>query len=86
MHTELYYSCGFVVSSKFRESVMKSLSKSDNTPTKLAKLNDMNVVHISKALQQLKKRGLVVCLNEKDRMNRIYSLTEMGWNVVNFIH
>ena len=68
----------YVYVSSYRVKTVKSLKKSDKTPTQIAKDSNIRVNHISKVLRELKDCGLVICINEENRKNRIYQLTELG--------
>lgn len=72
---------GYLVSSKYRVKVVKSLSKNDNTPTGIANDCGIRTNHISKVLKELKDSGIAVCTNERDRKYRNYQLTELGREV-----
>lgn len=68
----------FVVVSSYRTKTVKSLYKSDKTPTQISKDIGIRVNHISNVLSDLKKLGVLICINEEKRRDRIYQLTDLG--------
>lgn len=72
----------WVVRGKQRKPIMKALNK-PMIPTQIRsnsiKYNPkISLNNASDVLRDFKKQGLVVCLNEKDSMGRIYRLTKVG--------
>ena len=68
--------------SSYRLKTVLSLNESDKTPSQIAKDTGIRINHISTVLKKLKELGIVVCLNEDDKRNRIYQLTPVGRRVV----
>ncbi|MFH0831500.1 MAG: winged helix-turn-helix domain-containing protein [archaeon] len=75
---------GYVVGSKHRRKVMLSLDLV-RTPTQIARKTYINTSHISKVLKDLEKRDLVKCLTPKQRVGKIYSLTQEGREIVSYL-
>lgn len=75
-----YDELSFVISSRYRIAVMKSLLEQPKTPSEMSDGDDSpGIAHISRALQRLKDRGLVELLVSEDRKKgRIYALTDEG--------
>lgn len=69
---------GYIMASKYRQAIIKKLSRKNYLPSKIVDETGYHFSHISRALKQLKKKGLVVCLNKNSKKGRIYSLTEKG--------
>ena len=69
--------------SSYRVRAIKALEQENKTPTQIAKDSDIRVNHISKVLKELKECGVVECLNEQDRKNKIYKLTDLGHEITN---
>ena len=69
---------GYIISSSYRSRTLKALEEEDKTPTAIANDADIKINHISKVLRELKEKNLVVCINESNRKNRIYQITELG--------
>ena len=72
----------YVKISSYRLKTVLSLNESDKTPSQIAKDTGIRINHISTVLKKLKELGIVVCLNEDDKRNRIYQLTPIGREVV----
>lgn len=68
----------FVSISSYRANAVKVLKGEQKTPTRIAKDSGVRLNHISKILHELKDCGVAVCLNEENKKNRIYELTELG--------
>ena len=69
---------GYVLTSTYRQKVVKSLAKHDMIPTEIANDSGIRTNHISKVLAELKAKGIVICTNENDKKNRNYHLTDLG--------
>ena len=61
---------------------MKSLKGKVLIPTEIADKTGIVRNHISNTLRDLKDKGLVECLNPKDKKGRLYRLTDKGNNIV----
>jgi len=72
---------GRVKSSRHRSRIIESLSKSPKTPKELAEQTGLNISNLSNYLSDLGRMGLVVCLNDKLKKGRIYTLTDSGKKV-----
>lgn len=70
---------GYVISSKYRVEVLRSLADGPATPSQIASKFDISVTHISRAIQHLRERSLVTLLVPEDRKKgRVYGMTEKG--------
>ena len=76
---------GYVMASKYREKIIKKLSKKNYMPSSLAKETNFRLSHISRALKELKKKNLIVCLNKESKKGKIYSLTDSGKRILELI-
>lgn len=74
-------SYGFAFVGKYRRIILRSLLENPKTPTQIANENYCNVSHISRALHELKEKGLVKCLNPERKKGKIYALTQKGLRV-----
>lgn len=72
----------YVTISSYRERVVRALQDENKTPTQIANDSDIRVNHISKVLRELKECGVAECINEENRKNRIYRLTNVGQDIV----
>lgn len=76
----------FVFSSELRLKTLLELSKSEFTPKQLSLSLDKPISHISKALRELRNKGLVECLTPKMRKARFYTITRLGTQVLDEIN
>ena len=73
---------GYVMSSQYRVEVMNHLSEGAKTPSAIAESTDIPIAHVSRALSNLRDRGLVELLVPEERKKgRFYGLTEEGEDV-----
>jgi DNA-binding transcriptional ArsR family regulator len=76
----------FVISSRYRVVSMQRLSDGPATPSQIAQDEDVGLSHVSRALQELRDRGLVTLLVSDNRnKGRVYGLTEPGADIWNRI-
>ncbi len=64
--------------SSYRVKAIKAMQEGNKTPTQIANNSDIRLSHISKVLKELKECGVAECINEQERRNRIYQLTDLG--------
>ena len=74
----------FVIRGRYRRRIVLAL-KVERTPTQIAKLTEINVSHVSRALSELKGRGIVECITPKENSGKIYRLTEKGKEIKDHI-
>lgn len=75
---DLWYEVGFVIRSKNRKKVMKSLSRDVRMPSQIAQESGIKTNHVSNNLKQLKEHDLVECVNPEAKKGRLYRFTEKG--------
>ena len=76
---EQWDNVGVVLSSQYRVAVLRRLSDGPATPSSIAGEADINIAHVSRAIQNLKEREMVELLVSEDRQKgRIYGITEKG--------
>ena len=69
----------FVSISSYRSKTVKSLNEGANMPSRIAKNSGIRTNHISKVLKELKKTGIVECINcDEVKKGRLYRLTDAG--------
>lgn len=74
-----------VKSSDHRKEVVKSIGLKIYTPAEISKGNNMQISHVSMYLTELKRGGIVECLNETAKKGRLYRLTPLGKKVLKCI-
>jgi len=76
---------GFVIASRYRKAVLQALSHRPKAPKEIAVEAGLSLSHVSRALSQLAKKELVVCVNPEAVKGRIYELTPRGQKVRDFL-
>lgn len=70
---------GFVISSRYRVTVVEALSDGAALPSQIARDAGVQIEHVSRALGRLRERSLVTLLVPEDRKKgRLYGLTDDG--------
>lgn len=85
MDDELLRKYAYVISSTYRVRVIEGLDGEVLIPSKISKKIDLESKFVSKALRELKDRGLVECVNEEYRKGRLYRLTSEGEGVIELL-
>lgn len=77
---------GFIVASKVRMKVLKTLNKyAPIRQTELAKKVKQKQQNVSKVLMDLEKEGLVECLTPDKKAWKVYDITELGKEIVKIL-
>jgi predicted transcriptional regulator len=76
----------YVFSSELRLRTLVELSKSKYTPKQLSLSLKQPISHASKALKELRDKGLVECLTPDRKKARLYSITRSGNQVLEEIN
>lgn len=75
----------YVKINEYRSKVMEYLSDKDyDFPVNIANGVGIRTNHISMTLSQLKKHGLVECINPEARKGRLYRLTQVGVKIMDY--
>jgi DNA-binding transcriptional ArsR family regulator len=73
---------GYVISSTYRVAVLRRLADSPAPTSKIAADTDCAASHISRALNDLRDRGLVdLLVPEERKKGRIYGITDQGLEI-----
>lgn len=80
-NTQIYELLGFVKVSAYRTATLKSINNDLKMPSQIAKEINVNTSQVSSALSDLKKKNLVICINENVRKGRLYKCTDLGKSV-----
>src|SRR2546422_2517272 len=76
----------YVVSSGVRERVISSLAGTPKVPKQLAQSTGLRIYHVSRALRELRDRGLVELLTPDAKgRGRLYGLTGSGSGLLEFL-
>jgi DNA-binding MarR family transcriptional regulator len=77
------YLRAFVLRGKNRKTLLQALSKrKEATQAELHHTTKLYRTHVRRSLLELEYKGLVKCLNPKDRIYKLYTLTELGLEVL----
>jgi DNA-binding transcriptional ArsR family regulator len=72
----------YVIRSQYRTAVLRRLVDGPATPSQIAERADFAIAHVSRALGELRSKGLVELLvSEEQRKGRVYGITEDGEQV-----
>lgn len=75
----------FVQRSNYRQNVLKALKNDVLIPTEIAKRSNIKTNHVSKVLAELKNKGLIEIINPEVRKGRLYRLTDVGDEIVEYL-
>jgi predicted transcriptional regulator len=84
MYAGYWRGFGATVSSQHRTKILLCL-RSPSTPKDLASMTGLYPGHVSSALKELVKLGLVVCRTPELRKGKLFELTDLGQMVANAI-
>ena len=77
---------GFIKVSPSRYKTIKSLSSNDyKMPSEIAKETNLCPTQVSSALNDLKSKKLVICLNENAKKGRLYKTTKLGLKILEIL-
>lgn len=71
----------YVIASRTRKSIIMKLD-TPRIPTFLAKDLSINLANVSRALAELEKKNIVLCLTPKQKVGKIYTLTKKGKEIL----
>lgn len=80
--TEIYKLLGYIKISPYRTETLKSIKDELKMPSEIAREINVNTSQVSAALSDLKKKNLVICVNEEVRKGRLYKATDLGKEVI----
>ena len=71
----------YALRSKQRRDIILALEK-PKTPTQIAHDTKLSVAHVSRTLKEFSTKELVICLTPKEKIGRLYQLTDKGKEVL----
>ena len=77
-----HYLRAFVLRGKNRKLILEKLQSGEKTQAQLSKETGLYRTHVRRTLIELEAKGLVKCLNPKDRIYKIYVLTNKGMTIL----
>ena len=84
-YQEYIKSLSYVKRSKNRIAVVKSLGETLKIPSDIENEMNLRINQISAILSDLKKEEICECINEEDKVGRLYQLTPKGVKVYKFL-
>ena len=78
MEKDIIHAISFIVRSKNRLKLISIIDNSFKIPSEITEQMGLRYSQVSVILSDLKREGIVECLNESERVGRIYQLTEIG--------
>jgi len=85
MKKKLIEGISIIEMSTHREKVLRELKNSIKTPSKIGKSVSISTSNVSRALQELQKKELVICINPEKKIGRLYKITDLGKEVLEHI-
>lgn len=82
---DLIEKLSFVRLSKHRIKILEILKNSIMMPSEIKRYDNLSYTHLSRYLNSLKDKGLIVCLNEQNKKGRYYKITPEGEKILKFI-
>ena len=76
------YDYTFIKRGSNRLKLMKCLNDGKKTQAEIHKITGLYRTHIRRSIDELVSKKFVKCLNPKDRIYKLYELTEKGKNVM----
>ena len=76
------YIRAFVLRGKIRRKVLIELTKGERTQVQIHQSTGVYRTHVRRALIELQSKGLIKCLNPKDRIYKIYVITGFGKKII----
>ena len=70
----------WVVRGKQRRTVIKYMDKA-KIPTEIKEESGLSLNHVSRVLREFEKKGLAKCITPKEKVGRLYKLTQRGGRV-----
>lgn len=78
------YLKAFVLRAKNRKIVLQKLKDGEKTQSQIHHETKLYRTHVRRTLLELQSKKLVKCLNPKDRIYKLYEITDLGKKVLEF--
>ncbi len=79
------YLITFIQRAKNRKTILLLLGNGEKTQAQLHHESQLYRTHVRRTLLELQEKKLVKCLNPKDRIYKLYSITMLGEEVLDQI-
>lgn len=71
----------YVKRSKNRQHVVRIISTSRITPSEITEEMKVRFSLVSRVLRELKDQNIVECINEHEKIGKLYQLTDLGLQI-----
>jgi len=75
---EIIKAVSYIKRSNNRYVLVMNMNNKFKMPSEIAGEMDLRINQISALLSDLKKENIVTCINEEDKVGRLYKLTDKG--------
>lgn len=75
---ELIRAISYIKRSRNRTEIVIALGENFKMPSEISRDMNLKISQISAILSDLKKEEIAVCINEEEKVGRLYKLTEKG--------
>lgn len=82
---DLFCLVGFVKVSQHRMKTLKSIGTKLKMPSEIGRETDLRTSQVSRVLRDLKRKDLVICINEDVKKGRLYKCTPLGLEVMEYL-
>lgn len=82
---EIWGMIGTIKISQSRYKTLECLRDNHLMPTEISKMTHLTTAQVSVALHDLKKIGIVRCMNETATKGRIYQCTDLGLEILGIL-
>ena len=79
---DLFSLLGFVKVSRLRTETLKALGSGTKMPSEISRQTRIRTSQVSGSLGELKRKDMVVCINEDANKGRLYRCTPLGLEVL----
>ncbi|MDR0911435.1 MAG: transcriptional regulator [Methanobrevibacter sp.] len=85
MNSEKVEKIGFVKASIYRNNILLFLGDKMRKPSEIANHVEISITNVSRYLKDLMEINFIECLNPDAKMGRMYSLTEEGKDILQYL-
>lgn len=73
---------GKIKVSPIKYKTLKTIETGYLMPSEIARYSGLRITQVSNALRELKKKDLVICINENAKKGRLYHNTDLGMEIL----
>ncbi|HOZ35667.1 MAG TPA: winged helix-turn-helix domain-containing protein [archaeon] len=75
----------FIVRGSNRIIILNCLALEELTPSQIKKKTNLYLSHISRVIQELLDRKLIICINPDSPMVKFYAITKKGKTIIELV-